>query len=100
MSIHRVEYLDHDEIKAFDDDLDPAFALYVLCRCYLAYGGRITSYSETSLTAEVTFLRHERMVLTGDCQYMEALHRAALAIEQINPPRPRIYESHDDLTIA
>lgn len=100
MNIHRVEYLDHDEIIAFDDDLDPAFALWVLCRSYLAYGGKITSYNETSLTAEVTFLRHEKMVLTADCQSMAGLHRAAQAIETIRQPAQRLNDSQDGLTFA
>lgn len=100
MSIHRIEYLDHDRIVAFDDELDPAFALYVLCRSYLAYGGKITSYSETSLTAEVTFLRPEQMVLSADCKTMEALYRAAQAIETINQPESRINESPNGLIFA
>ncbi len=100
MSIHRIEYLDHDRIVAFDDELDPAFALYVLCRSYLAYGGKITSYSETSLTAEVTFLRPEQMVLTADCQNMKALYRAAQAIETINQPEQRIEDSPNGLIFA
>ena len=100
MSIHRIEYLDHDHIVAFDDELDPAFALYVLCRSYLAYGGKITSYSETSLTAEVTFLRPEQMVFTADCQNMKALYRAAQAIETINQPEQRIEDSPNGLIFA
>jgi hypothetical protein len=100
MSIHRIEYLDHDRIVAFDDELDPAFALYVLCRSYLAYGGKITSYSETRLTAEVTFLRPEQMVFTADCQNMKALYRAAQAIETINQPEQRIEDSPNGLIFA
>lgn len=100
MSIHRIEYLDHDRIVAFDDELDPAFALYVLCRSYLAYGGKVTSYSETSLTAEVTFLRPEQMVLTADCQNMKTLYRAAQAIETINQPAQRIEDSPNGLIFA
>ena len=100
MSIHRIEYLDHDRIVAFDDELDPAFALYVLCRSYLAYGGKITSYSETNLTAEVTFLRPEQMVLTADRKHMKALCRAAQAIENIEKPEQRINENEDGLSFA
>ncbi len=100
MNIHRVEYLDHDEIIAFNDDLDPAFALYVLCRCYLAYGGKVTNFSETSLTAEVTFLRHEKMVLTADWQCMAPLHCAAQAIEKIRQPVQKIDYSQDGLNFA
>jgi len=100
MSIHRIEYLDHDRIVAFDDELDPAFALYVLCRSYLAYGGKIISYSETSLTAEVTFLRPEQMVLTADRHEMEALYRAAQAIENINQPQQRTEDSPNGLIYA
>ncbi len=100
MSIHRIEYLDHDRIVAFDDELDPAFALYVLCRSYLAYGGKVTSYSETSLTAEVTFLRPEQMVLTADRHYMKALYRAAQAIENINQPEQHIEDSPNGLIFA
>ncbi|MBP9094242.1 hypothetical protein KBI23_24715 [bacterium] len=100
MNIHRIEYLDHGSLTAFDDEIDPAFALYVLCRCYLAYGGKVTSCSETSLTAEVTFLRQEQMVLTADCQSMASLSRAAQAIEKIKKPTPRTDDSQDGLTFA
>ena len=80
MSITRVEYVDHDQFKTIDDEISQAFALYVLCRFYLAYGGKITSLSNTELVADVTFLRPEKMILSGDEKSMASLYRAANAI--------------------
>ncbi|MBP6745573.1 hypothetical protein KA344_10065 [bacterium] len=100
MFINRVEYVDHDQFKTIDDEITPWFALYVLCRCYLQYGGKITSYTDTTLIAEVYYLRPEKMILSGDRESMLPLYRAAQAIGLSARPEARTSASEDAISIA
>lgn len=80
MCIKRVEVVDHDKVETINDEISCSFALYVICRCYLACGGEITSVTDTSMVVEVLSLRPEVMTLTGDFETMAFLRRAAEAI--------------------
>lgn len=100
MFIKRVEYVDHDQFKTIDDEITPWFALYVLCRTYLKYGGKITSFTDTTLIAEVFYLRPEKMILSGDRESMLPLFRAAQAIGLSARPEARTSVNDDAMAIA
>jgi hypothetical protein len=80
MCIKCVEVVDYDKVQTINDEISPISALYVICRCYLACGGKITSVTDTTMVVEVFTIRPEVMTLTGDFETMAFLRRAAEAI--------------------
>lgn len=101
MCIKRIEFVDHDQLVTFNDELSQAFALTILCRSYLNYGGKITSFSDNTLVAEVFYLRPEKMVLSGDYESMAPFRRVVEAIGVRSKFVPRaLPQDQDGLSIA
>ncbi len=101
MCIKRIEFVDQDQLVTFKDELSQAFALTILCRSYLNYGGKITSFSDNTLVAEVFYLRPEKMVLSGDHDSMAPFRRVVDAIGVRSKFVPRVLpQEQDGLSIA
>lgn len=96
MCIKRIEYVDHDQFVTFNDEISQAFALTLLCRSYLSYGGKITSYSNNTLVVEVFYLRPEKMVLSGNNESMAPFCRVVKAIGVRSKFAPRVLDQNQD----